>query len=131
MVQEEPQSSSSISDQQTVPESTSPTKRDRSKLPRSKAGQRRKRAVDDDDTPERGLGFGIDFIGHQVDLLTVDSNANARTRASFKPNRAQKGSNAWQLKQFAEATLGNGSLKKVVMLPEGEDRDEWLAVNSM
>ncbi|GAM84630.1 hypothetical protein ANO11243_026270 [Dothideomycetidae sp. 11243] len=65
----------------------------------------------------------------KADLLTLDSNANARTRAAFKPQRAHKGSNAWQLKQFADATLGNGSLKKVVKLPEGEDRDEWLAVN--
>ncbi|KAI4856291.1 hypothetical protein E4T45_02254, partial [Aureobasidium sp. EXF-8846] len=29
----------------------------------------------------------------------------------------------------AEATLGSGSLRKVVRLPEGEDKDEWLAVN--
>jgi len=33
------------------------------------------------------------------------------------------------LRQFAEATLGSGSLKKVVKLPEGEDINEWLAVN--
>jgi len=35
------------------------------------------------------------------------------------------------LKQFAEATLGSGSLKKAVLLPEGEDINEWLAVNGM
>jgi MOB kinase activator 1 len=34
------------------------------------------------------------------------------------------------LRQFAEATLGSGSLKKAVKLPEGEDLNEWLAVNS-
>jgi MOB kinase activator 1 len=34
------------------------------------------------------------------------------------------------LKQYAEATLGSGSLRKAVKLPEGEDKDEWLAVNS-
>jgi len=34
------------------------------------------------------------------------------------------------LRQFAEATLGSGSLRKAVRLPEGEDLNEWLAVNS-
>jgi len=60
---------------------------------------------------------------------TLLSNSNARSRPSFKPQRGAKGTNSWQLKQFAEATLGSGSLKKVVKLPEGEDKDEWLAVN--
>lgn len=67
----------------------------------------------------------------QADILSYYSNANARTRGAFKPQRAQKGTNSWQLKQFAEATLGSGSLRKVVKLPEGEDKDEWLAVNGM
>jgi len=65
----------------------------------------------------------------KADSNSPYSNANARTRAAFKPARTQKGTNSWQLKQFAEATLGSGSLKKVVKLPEGEDKDEWLAVN--
>lgn len=77
----------------------------------------------------RGLGHGIDLIGAHADLVPPSSNANARTRGAFKPQRAQKGTNSWQLKQFAEATLGSGSLRKVVKLPEGEDKDEWLAVN--
>jgi MOB kinase activator 1 len=34
------------------------------------------------------------------------------------------------LRQYAEATLGGGSLRKIVKLPEGEDENEWLAVNS-
>ena len=36
-----------------------------------------------------------------------------------------------QLKKYAEATLGSGNLKLAVALPEGEDVNEWLAVNSM
>jgi hypothetical protein len=55
--------------------------------------------------------------------------SNSRTRAPFRPQKAGKGSTNWQLKQFAEATLGSGSLRKAVKLPEGEDKDEWLAVN--
>ncbi len=54
---------------------------------------------------------------------------NARTRGQFKPRNANKGTSSYQLRQFAEATLGNGSLRKAVKLPEGEDLSEWLAVN--
>lgn len=32
--------------------------------------------------------------------------------------------------RYADATLGSGSLKAVVALPEGEDLNEWLAANS-
>lgn len=39
------------------------------------------------------------------------------------------GGGSQQLRQFAEATLGAGSLKIAVRLPSGEDLDEWLAVN--
>ncbi|KAK4636103.1 putative maintenance of ploidy protein mob1 [Fulvia fulva] len=62
-------------------------------------------------------------------MNTINSSARSRATASFQPTKRQKGTNSWQLKQFAEATLGSGSLRKVVQLPEGEDRDEWLAVN--
>ncbi|KAL5116069.1 Mitotic exit network component [Pleosporales sp. CAS-2024a] len=55
--------------------------------------------------------------------------SNTRTRAPFKPQKSNRGTSSWQLKQYAEATLGSGSLRKAVKLPEGEDKDEWLAVN--
>ena len=55
--------------------------------------------------------------------------SNARTRAPFKPRSSAKGTSSYQLRQFAEATLGSGSLRKAVKLPEGEDLNEWLAVN--
>ena len=42
----------------------------------------------------------------------------------------QEGSKASQLKRYASAVLGSGNLKQAVILPEGEDLDEWLAVNS-
>ena len=32
--------------------------------------------------------------------------------------------------KHAEATLGSGDLRQAVMLPEGEDLNEWVAVNS-
>lgn len=58
-----------------------------------------------------------------------DSPSNARTRGPFKPRAANKGTSSYQLRQFAEATLGSGSLRKAVQLPDGEDLNEWLAVN--
>ncbi len=57
------------------------------------------------------------------------TTSNARTRGQFKPRNANKGTSSYQLRQFAEATLGSGSLRKAVKLPEGEDLSEWLAVN--
>ena len=57
------------------------------------------------------------------------SYRNARTRGQFKPRNANKGTSSYQLRQFAEATLGSGSLRKAVKLPDGEDLHEWLAVN--
>lgn len=61
--------------------------------------------------------------------LRNGSFSNAKTRGQFKPRNANKGNSSYQLRQFAEATLGSGSLRKAVKLPEGEDLSEWLAVN--
>ncbi|OOF99576.1 maintenance of ploidy protein mob1 [Aspergillus sclerotioniger CBS 115572] len=62
-------------------------------------------------------------------MASFITTINARTRAPFKPRSAAKGTTSYQLRQFAEATLGSGSLRKAVKLPEGEDLNEWLAVN--
>jgi MOB kinase activator 1 len=64
-----------------------------------------------------------------ISLLSSLFSSNPRTRAPFKPQKSNRGTSTWQLKQYAEATLGSGSLRKAVKLPEGEDKDEWLAVN--
>lgn len=74
-------------------------------------------------TPRNNKGH---FAGTSL-LSSVSSNP--RTRAPFKPQKSNRGTSSWQLKQYAEATLGSGSLRKAVRLPEGEDKDEWLAVN--
>jgi len=62
-------------------------------------------------------------------MASFITTINARTRGQFKPRNVNKGTSSYQLRQFAEATLGNGSLKKAVKLPDGEDLNEWLAVN--
>lgn len=57
-----------------------------------------------------------------------NSNSRTRSTAPFKPAKSNRSTSSWQLRQFAEATLGSGSLRKAVRLPEGEDLNEWLAV---
>ena len=50
---------------------------------------------------------------------------------TFKPKKnILEGTKQYQLKKYAEATLGSGNLRLAVTLPEGEDIHEWLAVNS-
>lgn len=77
--------------------------------------------------PPSYLSPAVRALKQGVFELTPPSNA--RTRAPFKPRSAAKGTSSYQLRQFAEATLGSGSLRKAVKLPEGEDLNEWLAVN--
>ncbi|CAO1619263.1 unnamed protein product [Parajaminaea phylloscopi] len=51
---------------------------------------------------------------------------------TFKPKRnIPEGTKQYQLKRYAEATLGSGNLRAAVLLPHGEDLDEWLAVNTV
>lgn len=50
-----------------------------------------------------------------------------------KTLRSKKGydsSKKNELKKCAEGTLGSGNFKLAVELPEGEDINEWIAVNS-
>lgn len=65
-----------------------------------------------------------------ADLRTVSENSNQRTKNQFRPRLGKGSATSYQLRQYAEVTLGGGSLRKVVKLPEGEDENEWLAVNS-
>lgn len=67
--------------------------------------------------------------GIVANLRTV-SDSNQRTKNQFRPRLGKGGATSYQLRQYAEVTLGGGSLRKVVKLPEGEDENEWLAVNS-
>jgi len=51
---------------------------------------------------------------------------------TFKPKKnITEGTKQYQLKQYADATLGSGNLRLAVKLPEGEDINEWLAVNTV
>jgi MOB kinase activator 1 len=55
-------------------------------------------------------------------------SSNARTTRTFKPKPAAS-SQTQVLRQYAQATLGSGSLKQAVLLPQGEDVNEWIAVH--
>lgn len=56
------------------------------------------------------------------------SKSNSKT---FKPKKnIPEGSHGYELMQHAAVTLGSGNLRLAVALPEGEDLNEWVAVNS-
>uniref|UniRef100_A0A8C2DWT9 MOB kinase activator 1Ba n=1 Tax=Cyprinus carpio TaxID=7962 RepID=A0A8C2DWT9_CYPCA len=51
---------------------------------------------------------------------------------TFKPKKnIPEGSHQYELLKHAEATLGSGNLRMAVMLPDGEDLNEWVAVNTV
>lgn len=80
----------------------------------------------------------VSLAGHDQSMCEEDSTANPKTinlsnqraKNQFRPRVGKGGATSYQLRQYAEVTLGGGSLRKVVKLPEGEDENEWLAVNS-
>lgn len=56
----------------------------------------------------------------------------SRSTKTFKPKKnIPEGSHQYELLKHAEATLGSGNLRQAVMLPEGEDLNEWIAVNTV
>ncbi|XP_023386618.1 MOB kinase activator 1B [Pteropus vampyrus] len=68
-------------------------------------------------------------------LIKVKKSFNtlvgSRSSKTFKPKKnIPEGSHQYELLKHAEATLGSGNLRMAVMLPEGEDLNEWVAVNS-
>ncbi|KAJ1981265.1 MOB kinase activator 1B [Dimargaris verticillata] len=52
-----------------------------------------------------------------------------RTLVETGANASGFGSKQYQLRRFAEATLGSNNLRLAVLLPEGEDACEWVAVH--
>ncbi|XP_022654249.1 MOB kinase activator 1B isoform X2 [Varroa destructor] len=55
-----------------------------------------------------------------------------RSSKTFKPKKhIPEGTHQYELMKQAAATLGSGNLRLAVMLPEGEDLNEWVAVNTV
>jgi hypothetical protein len=73
-------------------------------------------------------------------LLNINTNnylysmydwSGGRSNKTFKPKKnIPEGTHQYDLMKQAAATLGSGNLRLAVMLPEGEDLNEWVAVNS-
>lgn len=62
----------------------------------------------------------------------IISSSGSRSNKTFKPKKnIPEGTHQYDLMRHAAATLGSGNLRLAVMLPEGEDLNEWVAVNSM
>lgn len=52
------------------------------------------------------------------------------SQKTFKPKKnISEGSRQYELLKRATNTLGSGNLRQAVKLPEGEDLNEWIAVN--
>ena len=64
-------------------------------------------------------------------MLTFFYTSGSRSNKTFKPKKnIPEGTHQYDLMKHAAATLGSGNLRLAVMLPEGEDLNEWVAVNS-
>jgi len=51
---------------------------------------------------------------------------------TFKPVKSHpKNGKRHKLSEYAKATLGSGNMRSAVVLPKGEDLNEWLAVNTV
>ena len=66
------------------------------------------------------------------DLLCICCSCSGnRSNKTFKPKKnIPEGTHQYDLIKHAAATLGSGNLRLAVQLPEGEDLNEWVAVNS-
>lgn len=64
--------------------------------------------------------------------LTLFYYSGGKSTKTFKPRKSiPEGTHQYDLLKHAEATLGSGNLRLAVLLPEGEDLNEWVAVNCM
>lgn len=71
------------------------------------------------------------YLNNQYFLPLFFIHSGSRSSKTFKPKKnIPEGSHQYELLKHAEATLGSGNLRMAVMLPEGEDLNEWVAVNS-
>ena len=69
-----------------------------------------------------------DFSDKFFNFLVLSSGS--RSNKTFRPKKTiPEGTHQYDLMKHAAATLGSGNLRLAVMLPEGEDLNEWIAVN--
>jgi hypothetical protein len=75
-----------------------------------------------------GLNHGTLLNGYPEDPLIIPTHNIPHHRPKKNTPVGSKGT---ALKQHIDATLGSGNLREAVMLPPGEDLNEWLAVNTV
>ena len=64
-------------------------------------------------------------------ILFIQQFSGSRSNKTFKPKKnIPEGTHQYDLMKHAAVTLGSGNLRQAVSLPEGEDLNEWVAVNS-
>ncbi|CAK4084383.1 unnamed protein product [Aphanomyces euteiches] len=63
---------------------------------------------------------------------TAESTQATMRNKTFRPKKSySKGTKRYDLHKRAKATLGGGDMRAAVKLPENEDLNEWLAVNTV
>lgn len=73
------------------------------------------------------------MIVHDMNFIFINNIfcSGGRSSKTFKPKKnIPEGTHQYDLMKHAAATLGSGNLRLAVLLPEGEDLNEWVAVNS-
>jgi hypothetical protein len=75
--------------------------------------------------------FKVVLCLFQIHCSVLFLNSGSRSSKTFKPKKnIPEGTHQYDLMKHAAATLGSGNLRLAVLLPEGEDLNEWVAVNS-
>ncbi|KAF9963553.1 MOB kinase activator 1B [Mortierella alpina] len=57
--------------------------------------------------------------------------SSSKSKTAKKPSSGSSLQKQYLQKEYAQQTLGSGNLRLAVHLPEGEDLNEWLAVNTV
>lgn len=80
--------------------------------------------------------YNVHWLQPEVDTTVIHGFfyfccSGGRSSKTFKPKKnIPEGTHQYDLMKHAAATLGSGNLRLAVLLPEGEDLNEWVAVNS-
>ena len=79
--------------------------------------------------------YSLTVIPHVSAVCRHCSHCRHRSNKNktFKPVKSHGASSTkrHKLSEYAKATLGSGNMRQAVVLPKGEDVNEWLAVNTV
>jgi hypothetical protein len=69
------------------------------------------------------------FLERISDLQRSCDSSAFKPRPTPSQASYTQGTKQYQLRKYAEQTLGSGNLRNAVVLPEGEEAMEWIAVH--